>query len=259
MQTTRELPIDKKIFSKIDLKKFSKIFTDELKSCEDTDAASMKFKFTFSDNSTIETDSIAIFEDDSIIYSEKCIELDFDFYNYSLDKYVNLKIMPEYPTLSKIRIRGNDDKWIGYITNLFENTLKQTKPQNNFLLRHVLLIRTVLSLFMGYITFMLIKPLIFFLASISEINPSPLIISLAAIVEANLLISILIGLILILFSFYLIGYGIVDSLLTWLLKLWPSIEFDFGPEYLNTEKERRKRLWIFSSIFLLPFLMSFFT
>jgi hypothetical protein len=48
------------------------------------------------------------------------------------------------------------------------------------------------------------------------------------------------------------------SLIAWLKKLWPPIEFDFGPEHLKRRKRLRGRLSIVITILLLPFAIEVF-
>ena len=42
----------------------------------------------------------------------------------------------------------------------------------------------------------------------------------------------------------------------WLLSLWPTIEFDFGPEHLNIEKSRRNRILVFITFAVIPIVLT---
>jgi hypothetical protein len=236
MKETRKISISRKIFSKKDLKLISKIFTNEYQqSYESENSASLKFSCTFSDNTSIESDSSIIFEEDGLLDMRKSSLLDFTFWDYSDDKYINFRIRHGDYGPNEVIISGHGETWTRCIFDKFEDTLKYIKPQSNFF-KHKYFINIVLSCIIGfYIFWILEKPItkIFILGTPNDVG-------------------------LISFMFGLIGTAIVTPLLNWLIELWPIIEFDFGPEHMRNEKNKRIRVGIALTVFIIPIIIGKF-
>ena len=55
-----------------------------------------------------------------------------------------------------------------------------------------------------------------------------------------------------------VGFTPSWMLVEWLEKLWPTIEFDFGPEHLKRRKQLRGRFAVIVTVLLLPFTLEVF-
>jgi uncharacterized membrane protein YjgN (DUF898 family) len=57
------------------------------------------------------------------------------------------------------------------------------------------------------------------------------------------------------FIVWIWGMSIIGGLFYKLKTLWPSIEFDFGPEHFKKEKRTRKTMWIVLSLIIIPLVL----
>lgn len=238
MKETRTINIGRKIFKKEDLKSISKIFRNEYQnSYESGNNTDLKFTYRCIDNITIQNESVKVFDEHGLLDMKKTSNVDFTFYDYTDDKYINLNVTHGDYGSNEIKISGDGETWTRHISNLFEDELEAIKPQSNFF-KHQYIIGAVLScITAGTICFY-----------ITKITGIPLFKKNETPSEAGWIVS----------SFYLMGSVIVIPLFTWLIKLWPAIEFDFGPEHMKYEKQKKIRLWIVLSVVIIPIILSKF-
>ena len=152
-----------------------------------------------------------------------------------------------------LSVRGTEKNWVqGTFTDLQE-IIESVKPQDNFILRHKGVILHVISIGIGSLVYLILNFLIY--DRIKPIqNPSEFLIGIRDFFRTNL------------WAYYLLeiflrwSNGLVFAyyIRKWLVKLWPEIEFDFGPDHMNILKVRRQRIWSVSSLVIIPVLIDIF-
>jgi len=241
IKEAKTIIIDRKIFTKEDLKSISKIFINENQSStEKGNSITLKFTYNFIDNTSIESISLKAFEEHGLLDMKKSSQIDFTFFDHSDDKYMNFNITHGNNGSNRIIIRGTGETWTRHITTLFNDELEALKPQSNFTKHNNLIavgLSIIISFIIGFYSFKILgKPII---TKIFNNTTSS---------EFTMLMS----------PIWFIGSVIAWPLMTWLTKLWPSIEFDFGPEHMRLEKKKKNRLWIVFSVFIVPIIIAIF-
>lgn len=257
VKDTRKIKIEGKIITKNDLKKISKILEDELeKSNKKGNLTEIKYNFSFSDDTYREINSEIIFNDNEILDLKKTKKLQFEYWDFSEKKHVDFEARHGNYGDTEIIIVGEDLEWTSYIFSLFEDVINSIKPQENFMIKYANILEIATSIIFGYYIFSLLLPIyeiLFDALGLTNYKGADKLISL---LRTNIYLSKFILSILYIFSFYLIGGGFAHILYKWILDLWPSIEFDFGPEHLKKEKEVRKRIGILITLIVVPIIIN---
>jgi hypothetical protein len=192
-----------------------------------------------------EDDTDQIFDND-VIDLRKTISVDFSYYNSQSSKSVTISFKEGDDRLfseSSFSISGGDPRWVDATFAEIETALEATKPQSNVFRKWRPLLSAILAVFIGYSFGKII-----ILLSPRESGPSPRLIQFAE-THPPLLYLIAIGV------FYLMGILPALGVTSWVGELWPSIEFDFGPEHLRQKKQLRGRSAAIVTLFLLPVLI----
>lgn len=230
MRETRKINICNKIFTKEDLKSIHKIFIDAYQGS--SEGATLKFEYDFNDNTSIETASDKVFEEHDLLDTKKTIQVNFSFYDYP-NKDMTFKLTHGNYSgnfSNEIRISSNDNVWPGYMQNLFNDKLAAVKPQTKHP-KH--------PFALGYLSSII--PTLLLVYSICGIMEKQLN-SMFSKTELTAIASIV----------SLIVFYIFFRLFNQLINLFPQIEFDFGPEHMKIEKNKKRRLWIQFTIFIFP-------
>jgi hypothetical protein len=261
----REVSIDNKIFTKDDiisliklfnklsneiLDKSKKIKREELirKGCKessieekDIDNSNSSLELISSDNSTYTASLDQILDEDAIFSNKKITEINLYFTECVLDSQFKIRIMHSGSSSSYVSVEGQDRAWVNGTIRLIEDFLSNCRNQSTFVKKFQILIIALTILILMLFLLNLIE------LFIKTQLPFPKIV-------ANL------------FTKDLIFFLIVLSLITatpaifiyeWLKKLFPRIEIQTGKDFQKIESEKRKKLWIITSIIVIPTIISF--
>lgn len=240
MEETRTISIDRKVFNKKDIEVVSKIFTDEYQSSnEKKNSTTLAFTYKFL-GSSIQSESPDMFDDHGILDMKKTLSIDFTFFDHTDGKYINFTITHGNYGSNQFKIRGNGDIWARHIADSFVDLLASLKPQSN-IRKHEYSIAFILAFLISF-------TIVFY---IYKIIGRPMAVKLNHSTTLGQLYILL-------FSIWLIGYAIACTITNWLVKLWPSIEFDFGPEHMKFEKNKKVKLGIVSSVVIIPIIIAIF-
>jgi len=131
---------------------------------------------------------------------------------------------------NRVTVKGDDSNWVNGTFTKVKEIIDATRPQENWLLRH-----RGLTYLLG--TAAIWYTLSFLGQRLYEPKPG---VQRVAILSWCGFIALALGF----------------ELKRWLLDLWPSIEFDFGPEHTRMEKARRGRIVAFLIILGLPMVVN---
>ncbi len=243
----RILDINNLVFSKSDIKLIAEIFNEEYQKEKDNNPyCNFDFEVKCYDQTSYGTDNLDLLEEGGEFDIKSIYFINLLF--RGSDKRMEFGLNKENVYRSnQLSIEGNDADWVAGRFSDFEKVIKSVKPQQSKVKKYSFSLKLIfVSLF--YLTiFYILDTLINKFFSLHT-TPRLSMEDIMAI-YLNLYIFCIgssLGI-----AFYLSG-----NITSWVLDLWPDIEFDFGPEHLKIEKLRRKRIWIVISITIIPFIIS---
>ena len=148
-------------------------------------------------------------------------------------------------------VKGDDHNWVNGIFVQLQEIIESVKPQDNWLLRHKSVLLHTIALGVGAALYQILRFLTYQLVPPME-NPSETVKAMRQFFVTYPFFMFLLD--------WLLKWGLgitwAFPLREWLLCLWPSIEFDFGPEHMKVEKQRRLRAWVVLSSAVLPIVLT---
>lgn len=252
MKETRQIVIKKKIFTKSDILNIGQILLNEYNSAQKKEHhSSVAFKLNCSDGTSYESESYELFENGSIIDIKKINSLEMSFSNYKLESYINFSITHGNEYGNHLIVRGNDRNWVDGLFTRLKEIINSVKPQNHWILKYKTLILHLIALGVGVIIYSILNFLLY--RHIQPIkNPSDTVQAIRTFFITNPFFVYLIDW----FLRWFMGIPWAISIRSWLLNLWPVIEFDFGPEHMKVEKNRRFRIALIFSSVVIPIFLS---
>ena len=259
MKQTRKIIISEKVFTEEDLQRIGRVFEKQmLLSKESGDNTTIKYEVKFSDNTTIESDSLDIFTDESLSASARPVEIRMSFFNHIRSRHLFFSVgQGDSIWGNSAEISGSELDWLGETFLAIKESLDCVKPQEFWLRRHQVLLVNLIALGIGTLGMLFAELLATLLHSVPElselIKPLPPDSPWRHVFQSSRLM------------FYIFGWvwrwaaGFAwgaFGVRRWLLKMWPSIEFEFGLLHLRTEQIQRKRLLTVIALIVLPILMS---
>ena len=183
--------------------------------------------------------------------TKKTISIEMRYRDIKQDKSVDLSLFHGSTNFENLIIEGDDRNWVHGTFNKIDEQTKACKPQVNFIIKKPLIVTHIIALGLGII----ITNILFAIIDVFR-GPVPYIPEWAkapnAIVQELDYLRILI----LIFLYWFMGLMPALSVTEWILKLWPSIEFDFGPSHLKYEKSRRLKFTIIITLIIIPIIVS---
>ncbi len=235
MTETREKKLDNKVLTKDDISRLWSVLNSEyiLSNKKENHHTSLKMQIRCSDETRYESDGDELLSEGNIFDLKRVKSIDFEYYDYSDKKKININLRNDLIIDGNLTVGGNDTHWVAGIFNKLEIIFDSVKPQNNWVSRHEI----SLTLIGSFILANVFTKILFFIYSENITN----------ITSAYWFI---------LFAFMFLSFLIFVSIISWVIKLWPSIEFDFGPEHKKIEKTRRVRFLVLWSSLVLPLILN---
>ena len=251
MNETRRFDIRQKIFTKIDFLNIGKLFLSEYSSAQKNENhASIAFRVSCADGTSYESETIELFDDGGILDLKRINTLEITFHNYTLESYMNISVVRGGGYSDVLIIRGKDQNWVNGIFTRLKEIIDSLKPQDNFIIRHKTALLHIIAFGTGILIFSILW-LIWYRHIEPVKNPSETVKTIRSFFKTHPYFEKSIEL----FLFWFLGIPWAPYIRSWLLTLWPSIEFDFGPEHLKIEKLRRVRIALVFSIAIIPIVL----
>lgn len=208
------------------------------------------FVIECADNSTNEFENIDFLEKDDFNGFGRILAIKISLSSYETRHYIRISLDSErgYGLLD---VEGRDMDWVDAKFSQLIKAIDLVKPQENWYIKNQLLVMNIAAISIGIIPWFLVSTFLDLIITPIE-NPSEKIIVIREFFNQIPWLE---------FIFPLLGcwgFGLVWAQLlnNWVTKLWPSIEFDFGPDHLNVIKERRKRIKIAGTVVIMPVLLA---
>jgi hypothetical protein len=180
------------------------------------------------------------------------------FYDYEISRRIDVSILEGSHYSNELSVRGNDRDWVQGTFSSLKEVIDATRPQDNLILKHKQIVLHVIAIGVGTLVYMVLNFLIFrhFPYDATKI-PTNILTALLDFYRSNRFLYYAIFYLVSVFLMWLEGmFTLAYPVYYWLMKLWPEIEFDFGPEHMNKHKIRRHRIWIIASLVLIPILVN---
>lgn len=250
MKETRRYNINKRIFQKSDIINIGKIFLNEsVISKKNENHYSISFQLDCTDNTSYESENLGLFDEENIIDIKKTKTIGINYYDYELNRFMNITLANGKYRTSILTINGDDQNWVNGIFTKIKELIDSAKPQDNWIIRHKTFILHLSALGIGIVIYSILD-IIFYIKPIE--NPSDNILNIRALLTSFPILKYAI----VLPFKWMMGLGFAYNLRDWLLSLWPDIEFDFGPDHLKIEKNRRLRIYVFVITVVIPIIIS---
>lgn len=214
----------------------------------------------YTNNSEVfEIENASITDDIQLLEIKRIEKIDIYLSNIRSAKKIDIELCQDSNKWSNtLKIESEDQIWVNNQNLRISELIESWKPQNKMFSKYKEILFHFLSINLGFIFFELLAKLltIFDYKSSLKTDQSDiwkfLIEKITTQFPASIyvfigLFSWLIGM----FFVSLFWYKLEDKL----LNLWPSIEFDFGPEHLKFAKKRRNIIWLVVTLIILPILL----
>lgn len=255
MKETRKKIIEDKIFTKSDICSIFKIVNSEYeysKKAKNHSLSRLELNLNCQDGTNYESESDDLLNDGDIIDTKRCVSVSIRYNDYKLERRTSVTFEHGSDYGNEFIVSGLDRNWVSGTFDRIDTTIDSVKPQKHWFIQYKSIILHVSAFFFGLMIYRILD--ILWYQHIEPINnPSEIIQAIRDFIYKYLFVLYTIQGI----FFWLQGIFPVLYLRNWVLKLWPSIEFDFGPEHQKSEKNKRKRLGLFFFVIIVPLLISF--
>lgn len=256
----RRQTIEWRIFRKIDIQRIgSFVFEEYRKAIEIKTHCSINFNILCEGGISFESDSLDILDDGGPLDIKKVKTIQIAFRNYKNGNHIDFDLREGRYSEGEIIVIGDNRDWVnGTFVSILE-IIDSVEPQRNFFLAHKKIILHVVAICIGYSICTILEYLFLriFKIPVMQINNSyQTLHSIGLFLNENKWAYYLI---LIFFAWVEGIITFASPLINWLSDLWPSIEFDFGPNYKKIIRNRRERIGFVASIVIIPLLINLLT
>ena len=247
---TRKLTISGKVFTIKDLRRVAEVFDKQASLAKRSDHhASTEYAITFSDDTTYQSDSIDLFSEASVAFPARPVKIAMSFRNFKLGRHISLTLdhgNASYGNLATIS--GSEPEWVLQNFQILKEALDAVRPQAAWLRNHQTLLLNLIALGIGnalvWAIGLVMDPLMKGIP-VQKLPPeSPW---RQALLQSLPLLYCILWL-----MYWLTGICWAFGVRDWLLRVWPSVEFDFGLEHLKAERAKRTRLVAVATLVAIP-------
>jgi hypothetical protein len=254
LKQTRRLVISDRVFTSKDLLRIANIVAKQ--QTAEHEQGKKKFEVKFDDDTTVESESPEVIQDEWLVeHGRRPIRIEMSYYNFTLDRHIGINLSHGDDSYgNEVRVSGSGADWVQANFFALKEAVEAVRSQNVWIRRHSNLLVNFIALGIGCLCFLIIELLAIaarklgvpglkeFWAEWKEVRASgawPFLYFYGWVWR------------------YLTGLFLgAFAVRTWLLSIWPSIEFDFGPEHLRREKIKRDRLYSVGALVILPILIT---
>lgn len=240
MKKSIEKAIELKIVLKSDINKIWSLFDTENKdSTAKGNHSRLKIYIECDDETSYESESNEFLEENNVIDSKKINLIRIDYFDYKeergMDVYLNQGHYKSY-----FKVSGNNSDWVdAKFTNLVD-IFHSVRPQDSWLVKYKKIIYFIAPIIIGKFLYLFLDYFIY--SNLSPIqNSSDNLLGVRNFFDNNQVLVYVICF----FLYWLLGLPPVKIIYKKLLLLYPSIEFDFGPEFKKLLKIRRRKILVF--------------
>lgn len=252
MKQTKKIIVENRIFTLDDLKRIAEVFDEQQKRARRSNHhATTTYEVQFSDNTSIESDSTEILNDNVFDAPGRPVELRFTFHNHSIDRHMSFSISHGDSTYGNTAsITAAETTWVNDNFAKIKKAIDTAKPQTFWFRSHPALLLHFLSFGLGSLFLMTVTALAWAIVLLS--GTQDLKISVSDEWKAIFFTFTPLWYIPKWWFLWFVGFPWAFGLRDWLFRLWPNIEIDLGVEHLKTERIQRRRLVTVLSVIVFP-------
>lgn len=232
----RRLTFNLKIITPHTIRSFSDIIEKEISSLSPSEESDhyIMYSVDATDNTSFESQSNDIFKENQIIENRVIRKVNMRFYTKDNSKSIEVQLLHlinDENSENYISVSGDEPNWVNGVLSRLSQILDNTENQSKFTAK-----------FSGYFLFILfiLANIEYYRLVLDKLGKTPYEI-VAFIYVLGFPIATLIGAI---------------QLNTYISKLWPDIELQTGPTYLQSAVTKRNKIqWVMASI-ILPILLT---
>ena len=135
IRESRLIKIENRVIVLTDLQKLARIIWEEYAHIKDQDAhARVRFSASCDDESVFDSENINLFSNDSVLSSKRVTSITMSFDSYEKNANIDLRITHGESSSydNRIKISGQDSKWVNGTLKAFGEKVESIKPQNRF-------------------------------------------------------------------------------------------------------------------------------
>ena len=245
---SRSLDIEWRVFQKKDIRRIAHELKKAFdKSKEEEHHTSISFQLRSEGGISYETDSTSLFDDGGPLDTKKTESLQLTYYDYTYGRSIDIALR-ESGYYSTLIVRGENPNWVQGKFTTIQELISSVQPQTSLVLKYKKYLLHLLAIGVGYIIFLILDFLIYQHIDPIE-NLTGFLLTLRNFFTANRWAAVIVQV----FLYWMMGISTFTfSIYNWLTELWPTIEFDFGPEHMKLHKIRRQRVWVVISVIVIP-------
>lgn len=255
MKETRQKLIKDRIFSKQDIIAIWEKVNHEYAASQKNHRSSIELTLNCSDGTSYESDNSDLLNDGDIIDLKKTESASIDYLDHETKKRVSITLRHGASSNlffgSKLTVSGEERNWVAGTFDSLSTVINAARPQDFWLIKHKTIMLNLGAIGIGIAVYALLDFLLLRHMQFTK-EPSENVLAIRNFLKENKIILILLQI----SSFWLQGIFASIFIRDWVIKLWPSVEFDFGPEHERIEKMKRQRLGLFLTIIIIPFVIS---
>lgn len=211
---------------------------------------SQNFILKSTDGTQYESNDMSIFSKDGILYTRRIIAVEMQYRNFNEDKSINIMLYhtPTADDWNQIRISGDDENWTNGVFSKFKDIISNWRKQKSWIDKYFLILLILFGIGFAFVLYRVVFQLIGVIINVGNITFTE---SPQWLEDISPLLRIFVY-----FSFIKFGFDIAYSMLVKIRELYPNIEFLVGPEYLQTESQKRKKLYKIITLGVLPIIIT---
>jgi hypothetical protein len=254
MKTSRHFNISGRIITEKDIARIIGIINEEYHSLESKSKhISKMFKGCTEDGIVFESDNSTEFLSAELIQTKRTISFDSSLIDYNNDLSIYISISHgDSGYRNSISISGVDSNWVNSIFIRLQESIEASSPQDPFIFKYKTIIKIGSAFGIGRLYFFLIDNVLSFMIKKPSTNPPIWVVGMQNFFSTHPFLHFALYY---LFCFS-IGWFPVLLLMMKAKELWPSVEFQIGPNYTLVEKQRRNILYLIFTLGILPLLIS---
>ena len=249
MSIARRLAVSKKRFSSADLRSLGEFLLDQ-KVCSNSDTYGRdvtKVRLSCGDGTEYESEDLKYFQDGAEIDIKSAESIRFWFWSRCRNREITVDLRHGASAGAITVVGDNDsDDWVTSVSSKLSERFDALQPSQPWFVRRSNLLWILLScLFMlGLILFFytLIRVSVALGWVVMPSSDAGLLSHIDGLKSRGWALA----------SWWAIALIAASTVRDWILKAWPSIDLDTGPEHLRSEKLRRGRMGVFYGSVVVP-------
>lgn len=253
MGTNYSESVENKVFKKSDVIRLIKLISSghQKKSSKDLiNPTYTNIELLMHDGNTYTSEEYSSDDIDGVLETKRLKSISLSFRSRETESTVSIKLTDSKYGLNYFSVESNDNSWFRAKKDEIKEWLDSVETQNNIILNHTKIVETILRFWLGYAFLLCIFLTIHLMYGFADIELPPTdkeSVNYKFVDTYYIPIMALLS--------YVAGLLPADFIMEKVKNLWPSIEFNFGPDHLNKIKKNRIKLGYLISALVIPVIL----